>query len=219
MIRRLSRLSEREQTLAVAIAFLILGYALYMGICQPQVLRLNSSSARLEGQKSLLRLKQQAVAARRVSKEQKDELMQEIGKLDSCFFSKDEADRFIAGLSDLAASVDCRVIQAAFVSEKKLSSGSGEMSPESDEIPVMNDGAEEETIVPPETGLSNLSVRMNLVGRFGGLVELLRKIESHGRKVHVGQMNIEVVAHQRAELNVNFVLTVFTSDEMEGGGK
>jgi|GEM_PF-5146234 len=212
MIRKLSQFSEREQILATAIAFLILGYVLYMGICQPQILRLNSSSARLDGQKSLLRLKQQAVAAQRVSQQQKDELKQEIAEFDSCFFSKAEADRFLASLSDLAASADCRVIQAAFVSEEK-------MPPLIDPMAEEAESAVEETVVPPETGFSSLSVRMNLVGRFGGLVELLRKIESHGRKVHVGQMNIEVVTHQRAELSVDFVLTVFTNDESVGGKK
>lgn len=210
MMKRLSQFSDREQLLAAAVAFIILGYLFYVGLCQPQILRLNSSSARLDGQKSQLRMKQQAIAAQRVSKQQKDELTQEIGKLDSCFFFRIEADRFLAGLSELAASSGCRVIQAAFVSEDKM--------------PPLTMGSEENPVTLPGPDLSSISVRMNLAGRFTGFLAFLKQIEAHGRKVHVGQMNIEVVTHQRAELNVNFVLTVFIRDEgslslTAGGGQ
>ncbi len=87
MIRSLSRTSEREQILAAAIVLLFVGYILYLGICAPQMLRLDATIAKLDAQKHLLDLKRMAATRLTVSEKRCDDLQQEIDKQESSFFS------------------------------------------------------------------------------------------------------------------------------------
>ncbi len=235
MIRSLSRFSEREQSLAAAIALVLLGYLFFAGICEPQLLRLDAASAKLDAQERLLGLKRQAAALEIVSVKKREELVQEMEKLESGFFTEKEAARFLAGLSDLVVSTNCRLIQAAFVSEEKLEprnegddgetkkrpAGAAQKGTDLNKRGASRSKGGRMSLAENWTGppLTKVSVRMTLIARFKDLVDLLGKIQSHAPKIHVGQMRIELVDHAKADLNVSFVLTVFSMEKPEGGQK
>ncbi len=134
-------------------------------------------------------------------------------------------------MNELVASTNCRLIQAAFVSEHKLTTGSASVEEDrkgakyrgqkkiKEDKALGGQGDQAGSEIWQGPCLSHISVRMTLIGNFGGLVELLKLLHVLEPKVHVGQLKIELVDHDHSELNVSFVLSVFSMEQDEGGRK
>jgi hypothetical protein len=219
MIERLARMSVREQALIGGFALLVLGFIFYAAIVEPHLVLLHSSSAKIWGQEHLLMVRRQHLSEQSMRNREHSRLMDQVEAQSARFMTPAEASGFLAELSVLSESAGTRLVKVDFLEEKELYPVPLVCN---HRVPdVLSSGgsdAEQQEVHAVARNPVKKRVRLTLRGRCDNIMRLLEMIKLRTTKVHVGELVMEVVSEESADLNAGFVLTLFTlntTDEEE----
>jgi hypothetical protein len=211
MIERLARLSMREQALAAGFVILFCGYVFYTAVVEPHLVLLHSSSAKIWSQEHLLMVRRQHIAEQAQRNRERDRLWEEIVELNARFLTPAETSDFLADLSVMAETAGTRLVKVDFLDEKELR---GLPLVCSHEAPVGDDeqasAAGDHDAAGSARNPARKRVRLTLRGEFADIKRILEMVAARTTKAHVGELCMDVVSVEGAELNASFVITLFS---------
>jgi len=119
----------------------------------------------------------------------------------------------------MAEAAETRLVKVDFLQERALR-GMPDIC--AHRLPAEAEGADSEGMPADAFGGARLPVRkrvrLTLRGTSADVMRLLEEIEARTTKVHVGELTMEIVSADSAELNACFVLTLFTLDPPDEEG-
>jgi len=194
---QLTRISRPSRGAFLGALVLIVTFGMYQWILAPHTLEL-SAAQRYEGLMEGISKKNESSKKLLAAKEKKlAELSKNYEELSVCLFDGAGAKKFYSELASLAEQSKCKV--------NSLNSLPGRLSAD-------------RRRAERASGISSQSVRLSVVGSYGGIIDLTGRLNSYQPKVYVDSMALELLGASR-QLKCEMTITIYVVDDKEAVSK